>query len=72
MIILIVQAYSQVATDTGYIVKTRTEEEMSAKLMKVLSNRDKFKENCIEVAQEYSWDKIADRTVELYKDTLEK
>jgi len=59
--------------ETGYIVKTRTEEEMSDKLIKVLlSNNEKFKDNCIKTAQEYSWDLIAEKIVGVYNGVLEK
>ena len=59
--------------ETGYIVKTRTEEEMSAKLIKVLlSNNDKFKENCISMAQQYSWNSIAKKIMGVYDEVLKK
>lgn len=57
---------------TGYIVKTRTEEEISTKLIKVLSNSDKFKENCVEIAKEYSWDKIAEKIIGVYHEVQAK
>ena len=58
--------------ETGYIVRTRSEEELSAKLIKALSNSDRFKENCIKTAQQYSWDKIAKKIVGVYNELLEK
>ena len=57
---------------TGYIVEKRTEEELSAKLIKALLNSDRFKENCVRGAQEYSWDVIAKKIVGVYDELHEK
>jgi len=58
--------------ETGYIVKTRTEEELSDKLIKTLLNSDRFKENCIKTAQEYLWDKISKQIIGVYNEVLYK
>jgi len=58
--------------ETGYIVKTRSKDEMSAKLIRVLASRDKLKENCIAIAREYSREKIANQILEVYSDVIPK
>ena len=58
--------------ETGYILRTRDKEQLKTKLVKILLNDKKLKENCIKTAQEYSRDKIAERIMELYNGVVEE
>lgn len=53
---------------TGYLVKLRNEEEISSALKKVIQNSDSYRENCIGVARQYSWEKVAKRITEVYNE----
>lgn len=58
--------------ETGYILKTRDVENLKTILIKILLNNDKFKNNCITTAQEYSKDKIAHRIIGIYNEVLKR
>ena len=57
---------------TGYIVKSRTTDAITSKLIEALNSSYKMKENCVEMAQEYSWEKIAKRIKEVYNEVQKK
>ena len=57
---------------TGYIVRSRTTDAIASKLIESLNNSHKFKEDCIMIAQEYSWEKIAKQIMGVYNELLEK
>ncbi len=56
---------------TGYIVNLRNEEEICDKLIRILQNCDLLRLNCIRIADEYSWEKVANRIIEVY-DEIQK
>ena len=57
------------------IVPPCDDDRLAKAIIKVLKDddfREKLENNSKELAQKYSWDKIAKRTIELYKDIKEK
>jgi glycosyltransferase involved in cell wall biosynthesis len=60
---------------TGSLFECGNVEDLAEKVIILLQNkelREMMGATGLEKAKEFSWDKIADRTVELYKDALEK
>ncbi len=53
---------------TGYLVKERNENEFNHKLLKVIINPDKFKDNCVKAAQQYSNEKFAEKVRGIYEE----
>jgi glycosyltransferase involved in cell wall biosynthesis len=52
---------------TGYLIKNHDYENISKLLIRCLEKGENMKENCVKIAQKYSWDKIAERTMEVYR-----
>ena len=51
---------------TGYIVKINDSNEMKNKILNILLDKNSLKDNCILVAQDYSWSTISKQTAEVY------
>lgn len=57
---------------TGFIVNDFSCETFADRLNSVLLFPDQFKDNCVATAQNFTWDCVADNTIEIYNDTLTK
>ncbi len=58
---------------TGLLFESGNVEDLADKIMTILKNeelREKMGEAGRERAKEFTWDKIAERTVEVYKEIL--
>ena len=58
--------------ETGYIVRTRTIDAIASKLIEALNYRYRLKGNCVRMAQDYSWEKIAEQIMEVYNEVQKK
>ena len=58
--------------ETGYIVRTRTIDAIASKLIEALNYRYRLKGNCVRMAQDYSWGKIAEQIKEVYNEVQKK
>jgi len=56
---------------TGYLAE-RNIDDLKEKLLMVLEDSERFKHNCLEMAKQYSWDIIAERTLNVYKEVYDE
>jgi len=59
--------------NTGFVFKSEDVEELSSKMVKLLTNdtlREEMGKAAMERAKEYDWSKIVDRKVEIYKEVI--
>lgn len=54
----------------GYSVNKYDIRDISEKMYKALQNRETLSENCIQLVDKFSWDKIAKKYLEIYNETL--
>jgi len=55
---------------TGFIVDDFSDETFAEKLNTVLLNPDMFGENCVATARNFTWECVADKTIEIYNNVL--
>lgn len=51
---------------TGYLIDEENLDDISTMIISILKGNNTFKEDCVNIAQMYSWDKISKRIIEVY------
>ncbi|MFQ6127887.1 MAG: glycosyltransferase family 4 protein [Thermoplasmata archaeon] len=55
---------------TGSILESSDLEEAAEKILEVGSHREQMASSCVRIAREYSWQKVAESTAEVYREVL--
>jgi len=67
--------YEELFSDVGIMVDGENHKEVGEKILEVYSNSEKYKsrvEKGYELSKKYTWDKVAERTYEVFEKVSEK
>jgi L-malate glycosyltransferase len=57
---------------TGFLVRDFSSETFADRLHTVLVNTERFRGKCVTIARNYTWENVADKTIEVYLNVLAK